>query len=119
SHRFPNFLSHCPWCQIAAAGGPLFFVNVQLTVGISVSDNVDAIWAAICRIQTIALVSKTPNDVKISPASVTPFPPNIQKVRPVFVFGVALALISFLLLVIGNIFPGLILGCFADRKSVV
>src|SRR5213075_3065212 len=55
SHRFPKFLNRCPWCEIAAAGGPLFFVSVDVSILGPVGGDATAVWAAISRIQRIQL----------------------------------------------------------------
>jgi DNA-binding helix-hairpin-helix protein with protein kinase domain len=113
SHRYPRFLNRCPWCEIAAAGGPLFFVSVDITVIRSIGDDAATIWAAISRIQRIQLVSKTAKDFPIPLVLPAPLPVNARGTRPVFVFGLILYAIAFLLLINSAVFPALIAAVFA------
>jgi DNA-binding helix-hairpin-helix protein with protein kinase domain len=50
-HRYPNHLAYCPWCEIARAGGPNFFISVQIIAGGVTFDlppvDVSALWARI------------------------------------------------------------------------
>ncbi len=112
-HKFPKSLTTCPWCEIAAAGGPLFFINVQVTYGAFAADNAHAVWAAISRIEIMPLRAKSPNDFKSVPSTPTALPANASGTKPVFVVGWVLAIIACLLLVSSAIWPAMIVGAFA------
>jgi DNA-binding helix-hairpin-helix protein with protein kinase domain len=114
SHRFPKFLARCPWCEIAAAGGPLFFVSVEVAVLRPVGDDVGAIWATIFRIQRIQLSPKAAKDFSVPPISSTPLPQNAQRTRPIFVFGLILYVVAFFLLANNALFLALIAALFAS-----
>jgi DNA-binding helix-hairpin-helix protein with protein kinase domain len=110
SHWFPRYLSQCPWCEIASAGGPLFFVSVGVVAVGPLGDNAAAIWATISRIQRIPL---PPKDFAAPSVSPTALPLNAQRTRPVFVCGLFLYAIAFFLLIYGANFPALIAAVFA------
>lgn len=113
SHKFPKFLNQCPWCEIAAKGGPLFFVSIDFAVIAPLGDNVAAIWAAISRIQRVQLTPRNPNDFAVANVVGTALPPTAQRTRPVFIYGLILYVISLLLLIAGAPFPAIIAAVFA------
>jgi DNA-binding helix-hairpin-helix protein with protein kinase domain len=113
SHSYPKFLSRCPWCEIAAAGGPLFFVSIDVVRIGPLGDDAAVIWAAISRIQCLRLLPKMAKDFSVPAVSPAPLPANAQGTRPVFVCGLVLYAIALLLLLAGAIFPALITAVFA------
>jgi DNA-binding helix-hairpin-helix protein with protein kinase domain len=112
SHKFPKPLGRCPWCQIVSEGGPLFFVSIDAVAVGPLGENIATVWAAISRIQRIHLVLKEPQlaTAAISPA---PLPENAKPTRPVFVCGLVLYLVAFVLFLAGSGFPAIIAGVFA------
>jgi DNA-binding helix-hairpin-helix protein with protein kinase domain len=114
SHKFPKFLSRCPWCEIAAEGGPLFFVSVDVVIkGGTLGDNAAAIWATISRIQRIQIISKNPNDFTVPPVSPAALPASAHRLRPIFVCGLILYVVAFLILISGATFLAIIMAVFA------
>jgi DNA-binding helix-hairpin-helix protein with protein kinase domain len=113
SHKFPKFLNRCPWCEIAAEGGPLFFVSIDVTVTGPLGDNITAVWAAISRIQRAPLPPKTAKDFAVPSVSPGALPLNAHGTRPIFVCGFFLYAIAFFLLINGANFPALIAAVFA------
>ncbi len=71
-HTYWNGLASCPWCQIAAGGGPNFFISVAIQLGAPgpVGD-VSVFWATIQRIAVGDLMRKSPGPSIQLPA-VTP-----------------------------------------------
>jgi DNA-binding helix-hairpin-helix protein with protein kinase domain len=118
SHRFPKFLPRCPWCEIAAVGGPLFFVAVDVTLIRPLGDDLSAIWTAISRIQRIQLSPRTAKDFTAQAASPASLPANAKHLRPIFVFGLFLYAVAFLLLLNSAPFPALIAALFATGMVV-
>jgi DNA-binding helix-hairpin-helix protein with protein kinase domain len=112
SHKFPGALRRCPWCQIASEGGPLFFVSIAVVVVGPLGENIAAVWAAISRIQRVELVLKEPQ-LPTSTVSAAPLPENAKTTRPVFVCGLVLYLVAFVLLIAGSTFPAIIAAVFA------
>jgi DNA-binding helix-hairpin-helix protein with protein kinase domain len=118
SHRYPNFLDRCPWCEIATAGGPLFFVAVDVTLIRPSGDDLSGVWAAISRVQSIQLSPRTAKDFTAPVASPAPLPANARRLRPIFVFGLLLYAVALLLLLNGAPFPALIAALFATGMVV-
>jgi DNA-binding helix-hairpin-helix protein with protein kinase domain len=111
SHKFPEALGRCPWCQVASEGGPLFFVSTDVVVVGPLGDDIAAIWAAISRIQRLNLVLKEPQ--LPSAISAVRLPENAKPTRAIFLCGLVLYLIAFLLLLAGSIFLAIIAAVFA------
>ncbi len=89
SHKYPKNLSKCPWCEIARAGGPHFFVAVSLNVPVGGTDIVSA-WEAITRIQRVTIGVMPFEQIKFPIVHPGPSPDGIKAVRPQFVVGVLL-----------------------------
>ncbi|HEY0779747.1 MAG TPA: energy transducer TonB [Gemmatirosa sp.] len=51
-HRYPPGLGACPWCAIAAAGGPDFFASVLVAVHHLAGFDAVAVWGAILAVPT-------------------------------------------------------------------
>jgi DNA-binding helix-hairpin-helix protein with protein kinase domain len=113
SHKFPRFINRCPWCEIAAAGGPLFFVSIDIAPVFPLGDNAAAVWATISRIQRLSFVPKTAKDFSSPPVLPTALPQNDRGMRPVFIVGLVLFAIAALLLLSGAIFLAVIAAVFA------
>jgi DNA-binding helix-hairpin-helix protein with protein kinase domain len=113
SHRYPKFLNSCPWCEIAAAGGPLFFVSVDVTEIRPIGDGAAAFWIAISRTEKIRFVVKTAKDFTVPSPTPAPLPPNARATRPVFVCGLILYALALVLLLNGAPFPAMIAAVFA------
>jgi DNA-binding helix-hairpin-helix protein with protein kinase domain len=112
SHKFPRALGRCPWCRIASEGGPLFFVSTDVVVVGPLGEDIAAVWAAISRIQRVNLVLKEPQ-LPTSAISPVRLPENAKSTRAIFLCGLALYLIAFLLLLAGSSFPAIIAAVFA------
>ncbi len=113
SHRYPKFLDRCPWCEIAAAGGPLFFVSVEVTEIRPLGDNAAAFWAAISRTEKIRLIAKAPKDFIIARVTPTALPPTARATRPVFLCGLLMYALAVVLLLNGAVFAAIIASVFA------
>ena len=118
SHRFPKFLPRCPWCEIAAAGGPLFFVSVDVAFAQTVGDDLSVVWATISRIQRVQLVPKTAKDFTAPAASAAPLPPNARGTRPTFVFGLLLYVVALFLFLNNAPFAAFIAALFATGMVI-
>lgn len=113
SHKFPRNLSKCPWCEIARAGGPTFFIAVSLTVPVQGTDIVSA-WEAITRIQRITIAVTPLEQIKFPVVQPSPLPPGLKAVRPQFLIGSMLIAAGLILIFSGALLPGLIaimFGC--------
>jgi len=112
SHKFPESLGRCPWCQIFSEGGPLFFVSTAAVFVGSVGEDIAAVWASVSRIQRVELVLKEPQLVA-SAISPTPLPENAKSIRPVFVVGWILYVIAVVLFLANSAFLAVIVALFA------
>ncbi len=113
SHKFPRNLRVCPWCEIARAGGPHFFVAVSLNVPIDGGDIVSA-WEAITRIQRITITLTPFEQIKFPVAQPSPLPSGIRTLRPQFAIGSALIAAGLILMFSGTVLLGLVaimFGC--------
>ena len=114
SHWYPKFfLNRCPWCEIAAAGGPLFFVSVEVTQIRQIGDDAAAFWAVISRTQKVQIVAKVPKDFTVPSLTQTPLPSAARGTRPVFVCGIILYVLALILLLSSAPFAALIAALFA------
>lgn len=112
SHKFPQSLPRCPWCDIAGQGGPLFFVSTDAVIVGALGDNIAAVWAAISRIQRIQLTAK---DLPVPTGTFVPTPltAGAKSLRPAFVLGLMLYAIAVVILVAGAPFLAIIAAVFA------
>ena len=112
SHKFPESLGRCPWCQIFSEGGPLFFVSTAAVIAGPLGGDIAAVWAAISQVQRVELVLKEPQLVA-SAISPTPLPENAKSTRPVFVVGWIFFVLAVVLLLANSLFLALIVALFA------
>ncbi len=88
-HKYWNGLVSCPWCQIAASGGPNFFISVAIHLGAAgtVAD-VSAFWTTIQRIVMGDLVRKSVGPIHLPVVTARPMPlarptaPRLSKPQP-------------------------------------
>ncbi len=106
SHKYPRNLLHCPWCEIAGAGGPNFFLSVTVAVP-GLTANLADLWSAIARIEKATITVKTLDQIQVPAVTPQSLPEGISKVRPQFVVGVVLLAVSILLLFSGYVMPGI------------
>jgi DNA-binding helix-hairpin-helix protein with protein kinase domain len=105
SHKYPRNLLQCPWCAIAAAGGPNFFYSVTVVVP-GLTANIADLWSAIARIEETKIIVKTAAEIPVPPVQPRPLPPGTSNVRSQFVFGCILLAIAVLLMFAGYPIPG-------------
>lgn len=113
SHLFPKHFKSCPWCDIAAAGGPLFFVSIDVTAVLPSTGGVEVVWAAICRVQRVALVPKSVKDFVVPAVEATALPQGIHKTNPLFIVALCLLAAALWLFFAGGPFLAVIAGVFA------
>ncbi|HVF70045.1 MAG TPA: hypothetical protein VM940_00370 [Chthoniobacterales bacterium] len=106
SHKYPQNLLSCPWCEIAASGGPNFFFSVTVVVP-GVTTNIADLWSAITRIEQMTITAKTAAQIQVPPVQPTPLPPGISNLRPQFVIGCILLAVALLLMFAGYALPGI------------
>jgi DNA-binding helix-hairpin-helix protein with protein kinase domain len=75
SHKYWNGLPRCPWCQIAADGGPNFFISVAIHLGTpgAVAD-VSVFWATIQRVTAGELMRKSVGPIQLPAVAARPMP---------------------------------------------
>jgi DNA-binding helix-hairpin-helix protein with protein kinase domain len=106
SHKYPRNLPQCPWCEIAGAGGPNFFISVTVVMpGLTV--NLADLWSAIARIEENTLSVKSVDQIQVPSASPQPLPAGVSKIRPQFVLGCVLIAVAVVLIFSGYAAPGI------------
>lgn len=105
SHKYPRNLLRCPWCEIAASGGPNFFISVTVVVP-GLTTNIADLWSAIARIEEITITVKTAAQIQVPPVQPQPLPPGVSNLRPQFVIGCILLAVAVLLMFAGYALPG-------------
>jgi DNA-binding helix-hairpin-helix protein with protein kinase domain len=74
-HKFWNGLTSCPWCEIASAGGPNFFISVSVHLGsANITADFSAFWATIERVVQGALMREQVVVPAIGKATPRPMP---------------------------------------------
>lgn len=106
SHKYPRNLPQCPWCEIANAGGPNFFLAVTVAIP-GLTANVADLWSAIARVEETTITVRSASQIQVPSATAQPLPPGVAKVRPQFVVGSVLLGIAVILIFSGYIGPGI------------
>lgn len=113
SHKYPRNLRICPWCEIARAGGPHFFLTVTMTVPVS-GANLASVWETIVRMQRVSVFVPPLDHLKFPSVQPAPLQPQITAVRAGFVVGALVMVLGLILTVTGSVLLGLaitMLGC--------
>ncbi|MEY2484190.1 MAG: hypothetical protein QOK24_2718 [Verrucomicrobiota bacterium] len=121
SHKYPRNLTQCPWCEIAGAGGPNFFVSIAVVIP-GLTANLADLWSAITRIEEMTIRVKSVDQIQVPRASPQPLPAGAEKVRPQFVVGCVLLGLAVIGIFAGYPVPGfggilLALGMMSGGRS--
>jgi DNA-binding helix-hairpin-helix protein with protein kinase domain len=101
SHKYSKNLTQCPWCAIAAGGGPNFFISVTV-VSQGTATNAGDLWGAIARIEETHFTTRRIEDVRFSPVSGSPLPEGISRISVKFVWGCGLICLGLVVLLAGE-----------------
>lgn len=123
AHKYPRNLTLCPWCEIAGAGGPNFFISVTIVVP-GLTANIADLWSAIARIEEMTITVKSVDQIQIPAASAQPLPAGVSKARRQFIVGCVLFAVAVILIFSGYPVPGfggilIALGLMSGGRSTL
>lgn len=101
SHKFFRGLSSCPWCAIAASGGPTFFLSLTVVAHVT-TDNPQILWNRISQFEELPLKPIRRGDfsgLTMVGAPVANVPKNV---RTSFVVGLTFCIVSVFALFAGS-----------------
>ncbi len=98
-HKFPAEANACPWCTLASAGAPNYFVGVAAVVATFMLDRakLDALWARVERVPFHAFTYDRAPLLPLQPAVPAPLPEGIKTGRTVAWLVGAIALVGMAL----------------------
>lgn len=78
-HKYPTYLSSCPWCDVERTKGLYFFISITTVFSTTPSSfNVQATWARICSVQSPGSITQ-PSFAPTHSILATPLPPEVRK----------------------------------------
>lgn len=113
SHKYPRSMRYCPWCEIAVANGPNFFISVTVVLS-GGAGNTSDLWKRIVQIEEATLTTRRIEDVRFPKTAGTPLPPGVQEVRVQFVVGCILAAVAIVFIFSNMIILGITAALFAS-----
>lgn len=96
SHRYFRGITTCPWCGISTAGGPNFFINIDLTTVVAADGNIASLWSAILRQPHVNFTLLDPNNLPLPAATGRPVPTQMLAVRSEFIWGWVILVVAIL-----------------------